>query len=141
LPHCSTQLSYIIRQAPFAVAHLRDQDLSIDFSTVTTPEDRVAVIATVPLTDNECWTTMPNGSLWLFEEGAPVRHQITIARARDIAFLSLSGRSGIRLAVRLLLAAKPLDCRIHLLGRQGRPLGGRVERRFRKRLITRGRAR
>jgi predicted glutamine amidotransferase len=30
--HCSTQLSYIIRQAPFAVAHLRDQDLSIDFS-------------------------------------------------------------------------------------------------------------
>jgi predicted glutamine amidotransferase len=77
--HCSTQLSYIIRQAPFAVAHLRDQDLSIDFSTVTTPEDRVAVIATVPLTDNECWTTMPNGSLWLFEEGAPVRHQITIA--------------------------------------------------------------
>jgi predicted glutamine amidotransferase len=66
------QLSYIIRQAPFAVAHLRDQDLSIDFSDVTTPEDRVAVIATVPLTDNECWTTMPSGSLWLFEEGAPV---------------------------------------------------------------------
>ncbi|HOG03486.1 MAG TPA: class II glutamine amidotransferase, partial [Accumulibacter sp.] len=30
--HCSTQLSYIIRQAPFSVAHLRDQDLSIDFS-------------------------------------------------------------------------------------------------------------
>jgi hypothetical protein len=26
------QLTYIIRQAPFAVAHLRDQDLSIDFS-------------------------------------------------------------------------------------------------------------
>jgi predicted glutamine amidotransferase len=67
--HCSTQLSYIVRQAPFAVAHLRDQDLSIDFSAVTTPDDRVAVIATVPLTDNECWTTMPSGSLWLFEEG------------------------------------------------------------------------
>ncbi|MBL8401478.1 class II glutamine amidotransferase, partial [Accumulibacter sp.] len=77
--HCSTQLSYIIRQAPFTVAHLRDQDLSIDFSDVTTPDDRVAVIATVPLTDNECWTTMPNGSLWLFAEGRPVRHQLTIA--------------------------------------------------------------
>jgi predicted glutamine amidotransferase len=77
--HCSNQLSYIIRQAPFSVAHLRDQDLSIDFSAVTTPDDRVAVIATVPLTDNERWTTMPNGSLWLFEEGAAVRHQLTVA--------------------------------------------------------------
>jgi hypothetical protein len=46
---------------------------------VTTPEDRVAVIATVPLTDNECWTTMPNGSLWLFEEGVPVSHRSTLA--------------------------------------------------------------
>jgi glutamine amidotransferase len=77
--HCSTQLSFIVRQAPFAVAHLRDQDLSIDFSAVTTPDDRVAVIATVPLTDNESWTTMPNGSLWLFAEGAPVGHRQTIA--------------------------------------------------------------
>ena len=77
--HCSNQLSYIIRQAPFSVAHLRDQDLSIDFSAVTTPDDRVAVIATVPLTDNERWTTMPSGSLWLFAEGVPVRHQPTVA--------------------------------------------------------------
>ena len=77
--HCSTRLTYIIRQAPFAVAHLSDQDLSIDFSDVTTPDDRVAVIATVPLTDNESWTTMPSGSLWLFEEGAPVTHRLTVA--------------------------------------------------------------
>ena len=76
--HCSTQLTYIVRQAPFAVAHLRDQDLSIDFRAVTTVEDRVAVIATVPLTDNECWTTMDSGSLWLFAEGSPVRHQATV---------------------------------------------------------------
>jgi len=33
----------------------------------------------VPLTDNERWTTMPNGSLWLFEEGSAVRHQRTVA--------------------------------------------------------------
>jgi len=76
--HCSTQLTYIVRQAPFAVAHLRDQDLSIDFSAVTTVEDRVAVIAIVPLTDNECWTTMDSGSLWLFAEGSPVRHAATV---------------------------------------------------------------
>lgn len=77
--HCSNQLAYIVRQAPFAVAHLNDQDVSIDFSNVTTPNDRVALIATAPLTDNEVWTTMPNGSLWLFEEGIPARHAATVA--------------------------------------------------------------
>ncbi|HNK02084.1 MAG TPA: class II glutamine amidotransferase [Accumulibacter sp.] len=76
--HCSTQLSHIVRQAPFAVAHLSDQDLSIDFSAVTTPDDRVAVIATLPLTDNERWTTMPPGSLWLFVDGAPLRQRLTV---------------------------------------------------------------
>lgn len=77
--HCSTQLSFIVRQAPFAVAHLRDQDLTIDFNEVTTPDDRVAVVATVPLTDNEQWTMMPPGSLWLFEEGAPSASLPTVA--------------------------------------------------------------
>jgi predicted glutamine amidotransferase len=77
--HCSNQLAYIVRQAPFAVAHLNDQDISIDFSELTTANDRVALIATVPLTDNEVWTTMPNGSLWLFEEGTPVWHAMTVA--------------------------------------------------------------
>jgi glutamine amidotransferase len=67
--HASTKLAYIVRQAPFARAHLSDQDLTIDFSAVTTPDDRVALIATQPLTDNEAWQTMPPGSLWWFEEG------------------------------------------------------------------------
>ena len=76
--HCSTRLSYIVRQAPFTVAHLCDQDMAVDFSTVTTVDDRVAVIATEPLTDNERWTAMEQGSLWLFVEGEPVRHQLTV---------------------------------------------------------------
>ncbi len=79
LAHCSTRLAYIIRQAPFTVAHLCDEDVTVDFSTVTTIKDRVAVIATLPLTDNEQWTTMERGSLWLFAEGEPVRHQRTVA--------------------------------------------------------------
>ena len=71
--HASTRLNHIVRQAPFARAHLKDQDVSIDFSEVTTPNDRVAVIATLPLTDDEVWTEMPPGTLWWFENGAPVR--------------------------------------------------------------------
>ncbi|MBW6932294.1 class II glutamine amidotransferase, partial [Salmonella enterica subsp. enterica serovar Weltevreden] len=44
----STRLYYLVRQWPFSTAHLIDADLSIDFAQVTTPEDRVAVIATAP---------------------------------------------------------------------------------------------
>ena len=69
--HCATKLAYVVRQAPFAVAHLKDQDVSVDFSAVTNPDDRVAVIATLPLTDNEAWTTMEPGTLMVFHEGMP----------------------------------------------------------------------
>lgn len=71
--HASTKLSYIVRQAPFAQAHLKDEDITVDFSEVTTPNDRVAVITTLPLTDNEPWSTMPAGTLWWFAEGAPIQ--------------------------------------------------------------------
>lgn len=70
--HCSTHLSYIVRKAPFTVAHLKDQDVSVDFSEVTTPNDRVAVIATEPLTDNEQWTSFGPGELMVFHQGAPL---------------------------------------------------------------------
>lgn len=77
--HCSTQLCYIIRQAPFSAAHLCDQDVTVDFSAVTSPKDRVAVIATLPLTDNEHWQTMPAGSLWCFSHGEVLFSEPTIA--------------------------------------------------------------
>lgn len=70
--HCATRLSYIVRRAPFTKAHLTDRDVSIDFSQVTRPNDRVAVIATTPLTDNETWTPIEPGSLLMFVDGAPV---------------------------------------------------------------------
>ncbi len=67
--HSSTQLTYIVRKAPFTSASLKDQEMSVDFSEVTTPQDRVAVIATQPLTENESWITMDPGTLWCFREG------------------------------------------------------------------------
>ena len=69
IAHCSTELSFVARRAPFNVAHLKDEDVMVDFSQVTSPDDRVAIIATQPLTDNETWVTMPPGSLWMFEHG------------------------------------------------------------------------
>lgn len=69
--HCSTQLCYIVRQAPFAAAHLIDEDVSVDFQELTTPSDRVAVIATTPLTDNEVWIPIQPGELLVFYDGQP----------------------------------------------------------------------
>ncbi|GAB3248302.1 class II glutamine amidotransferase [Chitinimonas naiadis] len=69
--HCATKLQYIVRQAPFGQAHLIDQDVSVDFDALTTPQDRVALIATEPLTDNEQWTKMEAGELVIFSDGLP----------------------------------------------------------------------
>ena len=67
--HASTLLHYIVREAPFGWAHLLDEDMSIDFSKVTTPDDRVAIIATLPLTDNETWQQFACDELVMFQHG------------------------------------------------------------------------
>lgn len=66
---CSTKLCYIVRRSPFRKATLADDDLSIDFSEVTTPDDRVAIVATTPLTRDEAWTHGEPGNLWVFRGG------------------------------------------------------------------------
>lgn len=69
--HRSTDLHYIVRRAPFSVAHLKDEDVSIDFNEVTTPDDCVALVATLPLTDNEVWTPLPVERVAVFFHGEP----------------------------------------------------------------------
>lgn len=66
---CGSQLCYIVRKAPFGKATLRDAEIQIDFAAETTPKDRVAVIATEPLTRDETWTFGKPGTLWVFDEG------------------------------------------------------------------------
>ena len=72
IAHCSDKLCYVPRHAPFAQAHLIDDDVTVDFSALTTPDDKVAVIATTPLTDNEKWTQMRPGQLLAFRHGEAV---------------------------------------------------------------------
>jgi glutamine amidotransferase len=71
--HCSDRLCYVVRQAPFTTAHLVDEDVEVDFSQVTTPTDRVAVIATLPLTDNERWSPLAPGELAVFADGRRIQ--------------------------------------------------------------------
>jgi predicted glutamine amidotransferase len=66
---CSTKLHHIVRQAPFKKATLCDEDVCVDFAAVTTPKDRVAVIATMPLTRDEVWTPGEPNTLWVFRHG------------------------------------------------------------------------
>jgi len=70
--HCATNLYYIVRKYPFTTAKLSDEDMVVDFSQVTTPNDRVAIIVTAPLTTNEVWTQFAPGELKVFVEGAPL---------------------------------------------------------------------
>ncbi|MDO8299418.1 class II glutamine amidotransferase [Lacisediminimonas sp.] len=69
--HCATNLYYIVRQFPFAKARLSDEDMTVDFSKVTTPQDRVAIIVTEPLTTNETWIRLAPGELKVFVDGQP----------------------------------------------------------------------
>jgi glutamine amidotransferase len=67
---CATRLHHIVRKAPFRHATLADEDIVVDFATVTTPKDRVAVVATSPLTRDEVWVQGRPGNLWVFDRGA-----------------------------------------------------------------------
>jgi glutamine amidotransferase len=66
---CSTRLHYLIRKAPFRRATLADEDVSVDFAELTTPRDRVAVVATAPLTRDETWIAGEPDTMWVFRRG------------------------------------------------------------------------
>ena len=66
---CATKLAYLERRAPFSHATLADDEVTMDFSAVTNTTDRVAVVATVPLTRDEVWTQGVPGEMWVFRGG------------------------------------------------------------------------
>jgi predicted glutamine amidotransferase len=70
--HCSTRLHYIERAHPFGRAQLADDDMTVDFAAQTTPHDRVAVIATEPMTSNEPWQALAASEVRVFVGGRAV---------------------------------------------------------------------
>ena len=67
--HGATRLQWLQRRHPFCAATLTDQDLSVDFSSLTTPDDRVVIVATEPLTAGEPWQPIAPGDLRVFVGG------------------------------------------------------------------------
>ena len=67
--HASTHLHWLERRHPFGAARLKDEDLSVDFGALTQPGDRVALVATEPLTADEPWTAFAPGELRILRDG------------------------------------------------------------------------
>ena len=70
--HCSTKLWALERRHPFGAAQLADEDVRVDFAALTTPQDRVAIVATEPLTQGEDWQQMQPGEMRVFVGGQTV---------------------------------------------------------------------
>jgi glutamine amidotransferase len=68
--HASTKLHYVLRQHPFHEIHLKDDDVSVDLASLNSPQDRLAIVVTEPLTTNEDWVVMAPGELQVFVDGA-----------------------------------------------------------------------
>jgi predicted glutamine amidotransferase len=70
--HSSSRLHFVERAHPFGRATLSDEDVSVDFAALTTPEDRIAVVATEPMTCDEAWQAIAPGELRVFAGGRAV---------------------------------------------------------------------
>lgn len=66
---CGTRLHAFLRQAPFGIAQLKDMDMHLNLAMRNQAENRIALIATDPLTLNEPWTSFASGELRLFIDG------------------------------------------------------------------------
>ncbi|OOF46186.1 class II glutamine amidotransferase [Rodentibacter trehalosifermentans] len=83
IAHCSTNLHYLTRKAPFGKAHRIDDDGVIDFNDYAKEGDKVTIITTFPLTKDEPWTKMENGGFVFFKEGDKVAEIVGVAKEME----------------------------------------------------------
>ncbi len=67
--HCSSHLYVVKRAFPFPVAQLVDCDMRLDLSERNHPDDKIIVVATAPLTEDEPWEKLHPGQSFLFVDG------------------------------------------------------------------------
>ena len=90
--HASTRLYWLTRQHPFPTAQLVDHDLTLDLGRLNGVDDRMALVATEPLTRNEPWRAFEPGEMRVFVDGAPVWRCETRANERDLRVTALTAR-------------------------------------------------
>lgn len=69
LGYAGSLLFYLTRKAPFGEAKLSDGEMSINFQDVTTENDKVTIITTIPLTNNESWQQFAVDECLIFQDG------------------------------------------------------------------------
>ena len=67
--HVTTKLCYVLRAHPFGEVHLKDDDVTVNLAQLNSPEDRLAIVVTEPLTTDEDWTAFEPGELKVFADG------------------------------------------------------------------------
>ena len=70
--HGATRLFWLQRRHPFGAAQLVDRDVVLDLGLSNGEGDRMAVVATEPLTRNEPWTAFGAGEMRVFVAGETV---------------------------------------------------------------------
>jgi glutamine amidotransferase len=68
--HRSTRLSYVSRQYFSASECLRSEELTIRLAEPRSESQRLALVATEPLTSNEEWVSLPAGEVVVFRKGS-----------------------------------------------------------------------
>lgn len=69
LAYAGSLLFYLTRKAPFGEAKLADNEVVINFQDVTTSKDKVTVLVTIPLTNNEKWKQLAVDECLIFQNG------------------------------------------------------------------------
>jgi glutamine amidotransferase len=67
--HATTKLCYVLRAHPFHEVHLKDDDVAVNLAQLNSPEDRLTIVVTEPLTTDEDWTAFAPGELKVFVDG------------------------------------------------------------------------
>ncbi len=68
--HATTKLHYVLRAHPFGQVHLKDEDVCVNLAELNSPQDRLAIVVTEPLTLDETWVTLQPGELLVFVDGS-----------------------------------------------------------------------
>jgi glutamine amidotransferase len=66
----------VVRQHPFGEVQLKDDDVTVDLSELNSPDDRLVIVVTEPLTTNEAWVAMEAGELQAFVDGRPLSRAV-----------------------------------------------------------------
>jgi len=82
--HATTKLHYVLRAHPFHQVHLKDEDVTVNLAQLNSPEDRLAIVVTEPLTTDEDWVAMLPGQLMVFVDGTPLECSCPSHHSRSI---------------------------------------------------------